>query len=697
MFYQVLARARLHAIVVACGLFSVSASGQQPTKVDLYGDPLPPGAVARLGTLRYRHGGHSRGVFFLPDSSTVITSPDERSLRFWEARTGKLLREFQFAPLYFRTFTLSPDGKQIALAGSWILEDQSDIHSEIRVVSAETGRTIQTFKRASRDGCNTLAFTPDGKLLASLGEAGILRIEEVESGLELLTQSFPRDNSASLAISPHGKQIVVQTGPNTRKNFLWNWQSGEEPQPLTKGRDGEGGGKITFSPDGRFLAWAGYGREPLHIWDAEKATLLTRLSPPNREEYLTSAFQFSPDGKTLFTPLTTPRRVINGGKERAGFLVWNTDDWRVQKSIDFDAADFAISPDGRLLATRDRVFDLEANKPLSGGDEAHRGTITQIIARPDQIITASDDHSIRVWDPATGRQRLQLRHDYWVRAMALSPDGKHLVSSGLDDTVRLWELPGGKELYRLPGHGRLGGMRAVSFIGDGELFCSFGDDFYLRVYDVRRGKAVHEFRIRPDGLKIPAEDDDDGDSMLGSLISPQFSADGKSLTLCIGKNIDFYDVFSGELTKQWDYDGGMILSLAFSADGKRMLSGAWGKSMEVKLPDGGTLHTHARTQTFTIWNRETNAAEKTIVIPQEGVGPAAFSPDGTRVGLTTGAGRQVMIFRLDGKAESILPNVPGRISRIAFTPDGRSLITALGDTSVLVWGPDALAEPPPAE
>jgi WD40 repeat protein len=696
MLWQVLGSLRVVCALILCTLLVHQASGQQTPAVDLYGDPLPPGATARLGTVRFRHGGDafSPHVSFLGDSETLVTSPGSGGLRLWDARTGELRRDFPLHPFNVQAFTVSRDGKQIALAGFWVPEDMADTYVEIRVLNTGTGQVVQTLKRESTEDCHTLTFTPDGKLLASLGRSGTLRIEEISSGVELLTQAFPRDNSADLTISPNGKQIAVDSGANTRKFFLWAWESGEEPKPLKSIGEQNGGGTMQFSPDGRMLVWASHGADPIHVWETEQGKLLKRISPNAVDEYFLSSLQFSPDSKLLLAS------VERSGKRDQGRVdVWRTEDWQREKSIDFPAGRIAISRDGRLLASCQRAYDLERNEPLDKIAKAHRGTVTQIITRPGEVITASDDHSVRIWDQASGRQKLRLDHDHWVRAMAISPDGKYLASSSLDDTVHLWDLTSGKRIYRLPGHGHHGGTRAVAFTADGKHVCSFGDDFYLRVFEVRNGKALYEFRIRPEGVKIPEDDDDDVDElhMFGLLAAVQFSRNGKLLCLSLGKKIEFYDVSSGKVTKSLEHEGGAIRTFVFSADGQRMLAGAWGKPLEIKLPDGRIRSSLGREQTVTLWNLETSAAEKTIVIPEIGVGPLAFSPDGSRFAISSGASSQAMVFGLDGKAQGILPATPGRISRLAFAADGRSLITALADTSVLVWAPDALAEPPARE
>ncbi len=120
------------------------------------------------------------------------------------------------------------------------------------------------------------------------------------------------------------------------------------------------------------------------------------------------------------------------------------------------------------------------------------------------IATASDDHTVRIWEAATGIERQRLLHHNWVRDIAVSPDGRLLVSSSLDDFVRLWDISSGKEVYKLPGHGLHGGRRTVGFTPDGRRFLSYGDDLYLRIWDVRTGKALTENAVRPPVSRRPA-------------------------------------------------------------------------------------------------------------------------------------------------------------------------------------------------
>ena len=271
---------------------AVAAAGQ-----DLYGDPLPEGAVARLGSVRFRSpDGSVSGLHFSADGKTLLTVGGDATLRVWETSTGRLLNEVRPEPVYVRAVVFSPDGKQIALEGGRRIEGDTPGYEEVRrLVDVASGKELRRFKMAEGDGDQVLAVTPDGKYLLSLGHLGVLRIEEMATGTELLEQKFPRDNSAALAVSPDGKIAAVWTGPNTRKLYLWEWQEGGEPRELKVPRHGLR--DLTFSPDGKALAACGDYEPYVYEWDV--ATGRLRHEVALRDDITPFGLAFHPDGKTM--------------------------------------------------------------------------------------------------------------------------------------------------------------------------------------------------------------------------------------------------------------------------------------------------------------------------------------------------------------------------------------------------------------
>lgn len=651
-------------------------------KTDLYGDPLPKGAIARLGTIRFRHGGwYLTNVTFLPDSATTITTTSgDSEIVFWEATTGKRLRDIRTDPMGIQGLALSHDGKKIAVGGFWYPEDRSKgAMGELRVLDTATGATIRAFPRESRDANHLgLGFSKDGRLLFSIGNHGILRVEEIASGAEILQQKFQGDNTPALNLSPDGKTLAIVSGPNVRKFFLWDWQAGAEPREIKTFSGQDGGGILVFSPDGRHVAWCDSGSEPLHVWEVKSGKLVARLPLPNLDDSWAGSLIFSPDGKKLVAP---------AGPNRAGRVdIWNTTTWKLERHLDVAARQIAISPDSRLLTTGARMFIFDSGEEIGGIDGAHRGQIGQILNAPGgQVITSSDDGSIRIWDPLSGRHVRKLLHENWVRGIAISPDGQRLVSSSLDDTVRLFDLRNAKEIYRLPGHGRQGGRRAVTFIADGQSFASFGDDYYLRIWDVRTGKALAEHLIQPTGVKVPGENDErDGFEFLFLMEGARFTPRGKYLLLAAQRKIHVFDVASGKELRMFEREGSALTSMEISPDERQLLTSSWGKQLELKLPDGSTLSTTEKENIVTLWDLESGKSLLTFRSAGGG-GAAAFAPDGEHFAIATNRPKNhVAIYDLQGARQQVVEDIPSQIHSVQISGEGK-LIVGLDDTSALVY------------
>src|SRR5262249_40833289 len=112
------------------------------------------------------------------------------------------------------------------------------------------------------DRCS-IAFSPRSDFLFSLSTTGLLRIEEIATGLEILNHKFARDVGGDIAVSADGAMVAVSTGPNSRKLFIWKWQSPEEPREI-KVQD-RVPRNMAFSPDGKILAGAGDIDRTIHV------------------------------------------------------------------------------------------------------------------------------------------------------------------------------------------------------------------------------------------------------------------------------------------------------------------------------------------------------------------------------------------------------------------------------------------------
>ena len=280
-----------------------------------------------------------------------------------------------------------------------------------------------------------VTFSPDGRLLASCGLDGTVRLWDLASGEHRRTLTGHTGYVRSVAISPDGQLLASCGHDNTVR--LWDLASGEHRRTLT-GHTGYVRG-VAFSPDGPMLASCS-NDNTVRLWD-----------PASGEH----------------------RRTLTG---HAG-----------------PVQGVAFSPDGRLLASCSgdqtvRLWDLgggEHRYILTG----HTGYVQGVAFSPDGGLLASCglDGTVRLWDPASGEHRRTLTgHADAVQGVAFSPDGRLLASCGHDGTVRLWDPASGEHRRTLTGHADA--VQGVAFSPDGRLLAGCGHDNTVRLWDLQTGR-----------------------------------------------------------------------------------------------------------------------------------------------------------------------------------------------------------------
>jgi WD40 repeat protein len=666
----------LALLLAAPGVGFAAEPAKDEPRLDRYGDPLPPGAVTRLGTVRYRHGKQSGA--FLPDSKTVVSTAEAgNAINFWDARNGRLLREIDTGKLvigWYSRLALSRDGKCIALTGSVRDPNDKSYHSVIGIFDVVTGKELRVFEREPVDSVQDIALTSDGKFLISIGRKGALRIEEIATGTEFLRHQFPRD-SGCIALSSDDSTLALGTGPNTRKLVLWKWQGEKEPHELkTPDRAGE---CLALSPDGKLLAEANQIEPSIRLWDTENGRLLRNLELTDGERYRNRGLAFAPDSKTLAANVWRhPNSEVH---------LWETGSGKLRAHLPLQTGPMIrrieFSPDGRLLVVGHRVWDVAAGRDLSANAEAHQGCIEWVITGDkDLVVTTSDDHTARVWDGATSKHLAMLRHGFWIRGLALSPDQTRLATNSLDDTVCLWDTATGRNIFRLAGHGKTGGHRAVAFTPDGKHFLSWGDDMYLRKWDTATGKAVFEALLRPTGM--PVERD-----MLMELGNGTVSADGRLFVLATLQQYFVFDTSTGKELRVFPATGSNQMGLALSPDSKLLLTSAYGTMVQTKLPDGRTRNDRPDSHLVCLWDLSSGKVTKQIVVPVREAGAVAFSADGKLIAEAAGyTASSVRVWEAaSGNEVYKLEGVRGGVRTLAFMPDGKRLVTGMEDSTALVW------------
>jgi RNA polymerase sigma factor (sigma-70 family) len=683
-------------------------------RIDAFGDPLPEGAIERLGTLRFRQGGGpiSR-LLVTPGGKTLISTSlhGSRMVCVWELATGKLVRQFRGHYDENGAVALSPDGTQLAIGretGIYFYDLASG--RELRQLTSPLGNT------------EGLAFAPDGRTLASgHGRQTVILWDLSSTGRELGRLEATHNRLTLLNFSPDSETLA--TGNSLDRTIrLFDVPSRQQRLQLSRGGDrcdfAFSRTALAFSPADSSLAIALQGGTVIAIVDAVTGQVLRELRGAGK--YIQAA-AWSPDGKTLAASYHDMKS--DGGS----IHFWDATTGKKRRTVPTPGENvhsLVFSPDGRTL--------------ISGGGNS----------------------VIRLWDIATGQERVPANSlgtsgtdakgdASWVRGLPApiaclgqSPDGR-TVAFGDGVTIRLWDRMARRQLGVIPGG-------SFAFTPDGTTLAVCGHGIAL--WNVADRRLLR--RLSTDPKK------EDGSPWVG-YDRPVISPDGKVLATIgqITRSRGGSNVTDEVMVQLWDLPTGNKLrrlsmkerangycsldAVVFSADGKKLiasgqahsadkwlldiqvrvwevatgkhlvgLSTAMAEALEnapavqagdtpekplvyprvVASPDGKLLAMNGAAKTIPVWDATTGRLRLHLEGHEDSTVCVAFSPDGHTLA-SSGWDNTIRLWDLEtGKELRRLSGHRGKAEALLFATDGKTLISAGGDTTILFWDVAAITK-----
>jgi RNA polymerase sigma factor (sigma-70 family) len=677
---------------IAQGDLSVSPEVQDKPRLDGQGDPLPEGAVARLGSTYFRHegfGGTGRELAYTPDGKNLVGFTSSGVI-LWDVATGKELYRLPVGSGRISDAAcvdISPDGKTLATSLS-LGPDGPD--PEVTLWELRSGKKIKTFfmPEDQNHSLDRFCFTADGKKIVAISFGGNAFIYDLVSGkVRVYMANTESRLPFNFAVSPNANILALAI--NTRNdptNFLsielHDLNTGKKLRTIGDFKSEAwdlGVSAIMFSPNGKILALGDLNRVCLYDTATGK-----RLGTLEDKMGQVMGLAFTPDGKRL---IACGGYLVKASQwEVATGKLLSTIRLQALEDADIYKVSMAVAPDGKTIAfgvgSGVQFWDVATGREKPGLTKGHAYEIVNLAYGPDgkTLFSAGDHGPVFFWNTKNWQQKGVLAGN--ARVMSASPDGKQLATvAKLSTNVRIWNLDKSQEAPEInlpdikqpdPTFFRWhdgGPVKAAIFSPDGRKLFTLNhtnsapelDRYSLRHWDLSTGKQIEHWKTT-EGYIWEAYLAPDGKTVFSPIQECEIiidnAASGRSRTIGARKN-------------------GRADFLAISPDSRMLLyeDGLPGICM-TEVMTGKTVFDFLR-------------------LPDEGVvGALAWSPNGRvtaggsqRRNLIHSKGDQTIQLwdSATGKELASFTGVKANVNALAFSPDGKNLTAGLQDGTILVF------------
>ncbi|MBD2066410.1 hypothetical protein H6F93_02520 [Leptolyngbya sp. FACHB-671] len=571
-------------------------------------------------------------------------------------------------------------------------------------------------------GIDSVAFTPDGKQLATGGVDGKISFWQVADGKQLLTLQGHQSWILSVSFSPDGEMLA--SGGEDFTIRLWNVASGQCLRELEGHRNSVF--SISFSPDGQTLA-SGDEDSTIRLWDVASRQCLKTLEGHTGRVW---SISFSPDGQTLAS-----------GSNDATIRLWNVQNGECFKTLQ-----------GQAGGIRSVHFNADGQTVAGGGDDAaihlwnvesgqcfkvlqgHTGVIQSISFSPDgrTIASGSFDSSIRLWNVEDGQCLKMLHgHSQAIRSVNFSPDGQTLASGSYDFSIRLWNVQRGQCLKVLRGNSS--GVRSIHFTPNGQSLISGSTDHSIRLWNVQKSECLREFQGHAGWIHSVSLSSDGQSLVSGStdqtvrlwsmqkgrclrvfhghtswVLCVNFSPDSQTIASSSqDTTVRLWDVQSGQCRNVLRGHSAWVWTVGFSSDGQSLVSGGSDRTVRLwnvqngqcrkvlQTPSGvwsarfssndQTLVTGHFDAAIRLWNSHSGECLKTFQGHTGWVCSVNFSPDGQTLA-SSSWDASIRLWNLQsGECLKVLQGHTGAVYSISFSPNGQVIASGSHDETIKLW------------